>query len=63
MPYQDPQPAQRQQPASGVVAAPVVAEVDPVMVLEVGLDGVRVVAEEPSQPSDSPTESRPIDSA
>lgn len=42
------------------VAAPVVAEVEVVDALEVGLDSIRVVADQLSEADDSPTDSRPI---
>jgi hypothetical protein len=57
---QDPQPPQRQEPAAVTVASPVVAEVEVVDALEVGLDSVRVVADQLSEADDSPTDSRPM---
>jgi hypothetical protein len=42
------------------VTPPVVAQVEPVDALEVGLDSVRVVADQLSEADDSPTVSIPI---
>jgi hypothetical protein len=60
VPDQDPQPPHGHHPMSMRVTPPVVAQVEPVDALEVGLDGVRVVADQLSEADDSPTVSIPI---